>query len=55
MPETDDVLFYTSLLQPEGTQSIYFTAPEEPDEYPYVCTFPGHYLTMRGVMNVVPR
>jgi uncharacterized protein len=31
---------------------INFTAPEEPGEYPYVCTFPGHRFLMKGVMTV---
>ncbi|MCH8962102.1 MAG: hypothetical protein IH820_12455 [Bacteroidetes bacterium] len=30
-----------------------FTAPTEPGDYPYVCTFPGHWRTMQGVMQVV--
>ncbi len=29
-----------------------FTAPKEPGEYPYVCTFPGHWRLMKGVMTV---
>jgi azurin len=53
VPSTDKVLFYTSLLQPGSSQSIYFTAPSEPGDYQYVCTYPGHYITMRGIMQVV--
>ena len=53
VPVTDDVLFYTTLLEPETTQSIYFIAPDEPGEYPFVCTFPGHAMTMRGLLKVV--
>jgi azurin/glucose/arabinose dehydrogenase len=55
IPATDDVLYYTTLLQPGASETIYFTAPSEPGEYQYVCTFPGHYMSMRGTMNVVPR
>jgi len=29
-----------------------FHAPEEPGIYPYVCTFPGHWVVMNGVMVV---
>lgn len=54
VPSTDNVLFYTSLLQPGSTQEIYFQAPSEPGDYQYVCTYPGHYMTMRGIMKVVP-
>lgn len=52
--DSEDVLFNTCLLQPETSQSIYFIAPKA-GEYPYVCTFPGHYLNMRGIMKVRPK
>lgn len=29
-----------------------FNAPEQPGIYPYVCTFPGHWVVMRGEMIV---
>ena len=53
VPPSPDVLFNTCLLQPETSQSIYFTAPKAGD-YPYVCTFPGHYFVMKGNMKVIP-
>lgn len=52
VPETEDVLFHTALLQPGESGTIYFTAPSEPGDYTYVCTFPGHSFTMRGTMRV---
>ena len=52
VPRTDDVLFYTSVLEPEKSQTIYFVAPTTPGAYTYVCTFPGHYLVMQGTMRV---
>lgn len=52
VPESDDVLFHTSLLQPGSNEAIYFTAPTEPGSYTFVCTFPGHSFTMRGTMRV---
>lgn len=54
VPDSDDVLFHTALLQPGASERIYFTAPTEPGEYTYVCTFPGHAFTMRGTMYVTP-
>lgn len=51
VPLTEYVLFHTGLLQPESRETIYFTAPE-PGVYPFVCTFPGHYMTMRGKIIV---
>jgi uncharacterized cupredoxin-like copper-binding protein len=53
VPNTPKVLFNTALLQPGKSETIYFTAPDKPGDYPYVCTYPGHYLVMRGVMKVV--
>ncbi len=50
--EREDVLFHTELAQPGETKSIEFTAPS-PGEYPYICTFPGHWTLMKGVMKVV--
>ena len=52
VPETGDVLFHTSLLQPQTSEAIYFAAPVETGAYPYVCTFPGHSFTMYGTMEV---
>ncbi len=54
IPQSDDILYHTCILQPESSESIYFTVPEEEGEYTYVCTFPGHSRVMRGVMKVVP-
>ncbi len=52
IPEDAAVLFYTPLAQPGETVEVTFTAPSEPGEYPFICTFPGHYVLMRGVMKV---
>lgn len=55
VPDTGEVLFYTSLVDVGESESIYFTAPESPGEYPYVCTFPGHWQTMQGIMTVTEK
>ncbi len=52
VPDVAGVLVSTKLLPPGGSQKLVFTAPMEPGEYPYICTFPGHWFTMRGVMRV---
>jgi azurin len=52
VPPGNQVLYHTALLQPETSESIYFIAPSEPGTYTYVCTFPGHAITMRGEMRV---
>jgi len=53
VPNSPNVLFYTNLLQPEAAESIYFVAPTTPGDYTYVCTFPGHYTVMQGILKVV--
>lgn len=52
IPKTDDVLFYTDVVPPGGRFTIYFSAPEKPGRYPYLCTFPGHWMVMNGEMIV---
>lgn len=52
VPDSQDVLFYTRLLGPTEIETIFFVAPERPGRYPYICTFPGHYRVMQGVMIV---
>jgi azurin len=52
VPPSGDVLFHTTLVQPGASQAIYFVAPTAPGQYEYVCTFPGHATTMRGVLRV---
>ena len=47
-----DVIAATKLLGPAESETIEFTAPEEPGSYEYVCTFPGHFALMRGTMTV---
>lgn len=52
IPDTPDVLAYSPLVNPHERAVITFTAPAEPGEYPYVCTFPGHWRIMQGVLTV---
>ncbi len=52
-PDSPDVLHATRMLNMNEEETLEFTAPEEPGEYPYVCTFPGHGEMMRGMMVVV--
>ncbi len=53
IPKTPEVLFAIRLLQPGETLQARFTAPTQPGNYPFVCTFPGHWRTMNGVVSVV--
>ncbi|WP_236977231.1 PVC-type heme-binding CxxCH protein [Membranihabitans maritimus] len=53
VPDIDEVLFSTPLVNPEEQYVLKFTAPSKAGEYPFVCTFPGHWRIMNGVMKVV--
>ena len=50
IPESPDIIAHTKLIQPGQTGSVEVTL--EPGEYPYLCTFPGHSMVMKGVMHV---
>ena len=52
IPRTDDVLFYTDIVAPKDGFNIWFHAPKEPGRYPFLCTFPGHWMVMNGEMIV---
>ena len=52
IPRTDDVLVYTDIVVPQDQLTISFRAPTAPGRYPYLCTFPGHWMVMNGEMIV---
>lgn len=51
-PGGKDVLHATKLVDASKQETLVFKAPDQPGDYPYVCTFPGHAYVMRGVMKV---
>lgn len=53
VPASPKVLQATKMLNPNDTVRLRFNAPTEPGEYPYLCTYPGHWQRMRGVLKVV--
>ena len=48
----EDVLAHTKLLGPGESEVVKFKAPNKPGVHQFVCTFPGHYAMMRGIMVV---
>ena len=38
--------------RPATQFTISFRAPAKPGRYPYLCTFPGHWMVMNGEMIV---
>jgi len=53
VPKSDKVLLASTLLQPRELQKLTWTAPSQPGVYPYVCTYPGHWMRMHGALYVV--
>lgn len=52
IPGSDSVISH-SFVVPAGSQhTLHLRAPEEPGDYPYICTFPGHWQAMRGVLRI---
>jgi azurin len=49
----EDVLAYTPMAAPGKSTEVTFDAPP-PGTYPYICTFPGHYVMMKGELTVTP-
>ena len=54
VPATPEVLFSIRLLNPGETVQARFTAPTQPGNYPFICTFPAHWRTMNGIIEVRP-
>jgi azurin len=52
VPDSPDVIAHTRMLDAQQTTTIHFTAPAQPGRYPYLCTFPGHWMLMRGELIV---
>lgn len=52
IPESPEILHHSKLVQAGEQDTIEFTAPTEAGDYPYLCTYPGHWAIMNGVMKV---
>ena len=54
VPSSPDIIASMGLLFPGQKEVMNFTAPKSPGDYVYVCTFPGHWRIMKGIMKVDP-
>ena len=52
IPKSKKILHHTKLLNQDTSQVLRFMAPIKPGKYPYLCTFPGHWIIMKGTMIV---
>ncbi len=53
IPEDPDILVSTPQAQPHTKTAVVFTMPAA-GEYPFICTYPGHFQTMRGTLVSTP-
>lgn len=47
-----NVIAHTKLLGPKQEDAVTFAVPSEPGDYPFLCSFPGHFALMKGVLTV---
>lgn len=47
----DQVVAHTKLLGPNQSDEVTFTVPAA-GEYPFLCSFPGHFALMKGTLTV---
>ncbi|MEM1081335.1 MAG: plastocyanin/azurin family copper-binding protein [Pseudomonadota bacterium] len=47
-----EAVAFTRMIGGGESDTVTFTAPSEPGEYPFLCTFPAHSGLMNGVMIV---
>jgi uncharacterized protein len=52
IPEIPEIIIASKLVDPDNVETLMFIAPNEPGEYPFVCTVPGHWRIMNGKMIV---
>lgn len=50
--DQSDVIAFSYVVEPKRKHTTYFTVPETPGTYPFMCTFPGHWQIMKGIMIV---
>ena len=52
VPKMPEVLWATPLVNPGGKYTLTFKTPSVPGDYPYLCTFPGHWRIMKGILRI---
>lgn len=52
VPKIPEIIASTPLVNPDSNESLVFTAPSKPGKYPFLCTVPGHWRIMNGIMIV---
>ena len=50
VPDSEDILGASTLVNPGETTTLVVDLPA--GEYDYICTYPGHYMSMKGKLIV---
>jgi azurin len=53
IPDHEAILAYTPLAAPGKRTEVVITVPP-PGDYSYICSYLGHYVSMKGVLHSVP-
>lgn len=48
--ELDRIFAFSAMAGPGETLTLTVRVPDEPGVYPYICTYPGHFTVMQGVL-----
>ncbi|MGH7468312.1 MAG: PVC-type heme-binding CxxCH protein [Longimicrobiales bacterium] len=52
IPPRVRTLAASPMVSPRQSATVTFNVPDAPGDYPFVCTVPGHWVTMWGVIRV---
>lgn len=52
IPGSGKIIVHTKMLKQDEKEVLRFKAPSKTGEYPYLCTFPGHWTIMKGILHV---
>ena len=52
IPEIPELLASTPQVAQGMKYTLYFAVPDEPGDYHFICTYPGHGLIMQGIFAV---
>jgi azurin len=52
VPDLEEVLHIIPVIEPGKAHALHFRAPKKPGDYPFICTFPGHWMAMQGILRV---
>jgi putative membrane-bound dehydrogenase-like protein len=55
VPDSPDVIAASGIAPPRGQTTLAFDAPTVTGNYPFLCTIPGHWSRMNGILKVVEK